>query len=89
MQHCIGRGGRGLESVESCRLFQNILVMIVDGTEILNLYFFCTFSGSEDKTIRFWEIATCRCMKVIRFEEEVRFVEWGQSSSLCILAVAV
>jgi len=46
-------------------------------------------SGSEDKSIRFWEIATCRCMKVIRFDEEVRFVEWGQNSNLCILAVAV
>ena len=54
-----------------------------------NAFSIIIFSGSEDKTIRFWEVATCRCLRVVNFEEEVRFVEWGQISSLCILAVAV
>ena len=54
-----------------------------------NAFSIIIFSGSEDKTVRFWEVATCRCLRVVNFEEEVRFVEWGQNSSLCILAVAV
>lgn len=50
---------------------------------------FCHFLGSEDKSVRFWEVATCRCVKVIKFEASITFVEWGQHPNICILAVAV
>eukprot|EP00112_Aurelia_sp_Birch-Aquarium-sp1_P010468 Seg2233.4 transcript_id=Seg2233.4/GoldUCD/mRNA.D3Y31 product="Ribosome biogenesis protein bop1" protein_id=Seg2233.4/GoldUCD/D3Y31 len=46
-------------------------------------------SGSEDKTLRFWEISTCRCVKTIKFEETVTLVEWNPNSNMCLLAAAV
>ncbi|ODM96933.1 Ribosome biogenesis protein BOP1 [Orchesella cincta] len=45
-------------------------------------------SGSEDGTVKVWEIATGRCMKTFEFGCVIRWVEWCPNKSLSLLAVA-
>ncbi|KAI1285352.1 Ribosome biogenesis protein bop1-B [Halotydeus destructor] len=45
-------------------------------------------SGSDDKTVKIWEIMTGRCMKTFEFDEEVQCVAWCPDESKCLVAVA-
>ncbi|XP_020800532.1 ribosome biogenesis protein BOP1 homolog [Drosophila serrata] len=45
-------------------------------------------SGSDDKTVKIWEIATGRCIRTIETDEVVRCVAWCPNPKLSIIAVA-
>lgn len=44
-------------------------------------------SGSEDCTVRFWEILTGRCWRTIEFDLPVRIVAWCPNANLSLVAV--
>jgi len=46
-------------------------------------------SGSSDKTIRFWEVSTCRCLKKITVDGPVHSLQWNPLEDIPILAAAV
>jgi len=46
-------------------------------------------SGGGDSTIRFWEVSTGRCMKIVPVSGTVTSVAWNPSTSLPILAATV
>ena len=46
-------------------------------------------TGGDDKTLKYWEIATERCLKTIQFEDRVQSVAWNPSASLSLVAVVV
>jgi ribosome biogenesis protein ERB1 len=46
-------------------------------------------TGSDDKTIKVWEVATGRCMKTLPVSGVVRDVAWNPSVSLCLIAACV
>ncbi|XP_011182321.2 ribosome biogenesis protein BOP1 homolog [Zeugodacus cucurbitae] len=45
-------------------------------------------SGSDDKTVKIWEIATGRCIRTIETDDVVRCVAWCPNAKLSIIAVA-
>ncbi|XP_064552174.1 ribosome biogenesis protein BOP1 homolog [Drosophila montana] len=45
-------------------------------------------SGSDDKTVKIWEIATGRCIRTIETNDVVRCVAWCPNAKLSIIAVA-
>ncbi|XP_056153786.1 ribosome biogenesis protein bop1 isoform X2 [Lampris incognitus] len=45
-------------------------------------------SGSDDGTVRFWEVCSARCLKVVQVGGAVRSVAWNPNSAVCLLAVA-
>nr|NVI69942.1 putative ribosome biogenesis protein BOP1 homolog [Cucujiformia] len=45
-------------------------------------------SGSDDGTIKIWEVNTGRCLKTIITDDVVRSVEWCPNSSLSLVLVA-
>lgn len=46
-------------------------------------------SGSDDHTIRIWEIATARCLCTLPVDDVVKDLAWCPNSSICLLAVVV
>ncbi|XP_033626829.1 ribosome biogenesis protein bop1-like [Asterias rubens] len=46
-------------------------------------------SGSDDKTVRFWEVSSGRCMKKIDVEGTVKCVAWCPNPAICLVAVSV
>ncbi|CAG8563581.1 23228_t:CDS:10 [Dentiscutata erythropus] len=46
-------------------------------------------SGSDDKTIRMWEITTGRCVKTWDVNEIVHSVAWCPNKDICAFAVAI
>lgn len=48
--------------------------------------YFCT--GSDDMTVKIWEIATGRCIKTINTKDVVRSVAWCPNPKLSLIAVA-
>lgn len=44
-------------------------------------------SGSEDGTVRFWEILTSRCWRTVKLDSPVRHVAWCPNANLSIVAV--
>lgn len=44
-------------------------------------------SGSEDCTVRFWEILTGRCWRVVEFDSPVKLVSWCPKNSVSVVAV--
>ncbi|XP_780573.3 ribosome biogenesis protein bop1-B [Strongylocentrotus purpuratus] len=44
-------------------------------------------SGSDDKTVRFWEVSTGRCMKTIEMADTVLNVAWCPNPAVCLVAV--
>lgn len=46
-------------------------------------------SGSDDGTVRIWEVLTGRCLKTFKFEHPVKGVAWCPNQSICLVAVAV
>lgn len=45
-------------------------------------------SGSDDKTVKIWEIATGRCIRTIETDDVVRCVAWCPNAKLSVVAVA-
>nr|NVI69929.1 putative ribosome biogenesis protein BOP1 homolog [Cucujiformia] len=45
-------------------------------------------SGSDDGTIKIWEINTGRCLKTIKTDDIVRSVEWCPNGALSLILVA-
>ncbi|XP_078086270.1 ribosome biogenesis protein bop1 [Mustelus asterias] len=46
-------------------------------------------SGSDDCTIRFWEVSTGRCMRTIEMEGIVRSIAWNPNPVHCLVALTV
>lgn len=44
-------------------------------------------SGSDDKTVRFWEVSTGRCLKTIKFEDKISLVLWIPSQTHMICSI--
>lgn len=45
--------------------------------------------GSDDGSVRLWEVATARCMRTVPVGGVVRSVAWNPHPTICLLAVAV
>lgn len=45
-------------------------------------------TGSDDKTVKIWEVATGRCIKTIDTQDIVRSVSWCPNPKLSLIAVA-
>ena len=45
-------------------------------------------TGSDDKTVKVWEVLTGRCFKTFKFDHEVMFVSWCCFPGRTVLAVA-
>ncbi|XP_040909959.1 ribosome biogenesis protein bop1 [Toxotes jaculatrix] len=46
-------------------------------------------SGSDDGSVRFWEVCSSRCMKTVQVGGAVKNVAWNPNPSICLLAVAL
>ncbi|XP_039976835.1 ribosome biogenesis protein bop1 [Xiphias gladius] len=46
-------------------------------------------SGSDDGSVRFWEVSSSRCMKTVQVGGAVKNVAWNPNPSVCLLAVAL
>lgn len=46
-------------------------------------------SGSDDGTLRLWEVATARCMKTVRVGGVVRSIAWNPNPAICLVAAAM
>ncbi|XP_061429307.1 LOW QUALITY PROTEIN: ribosome biogenesis protein BOP1 [Lethenteron reissneri] len=46
-------------------------------------------SGSDDCSVRFWEVCTGRCVKVMEVEGAVKSIAWNPNPSLCLVAFTV
>ncbi|XP_061597715.1 ribosome biogenesis protein bop1 [Cololabis saira] len=46
-------------------------------------------SGSDDGSVRVWEVSSSRCMKTIQVGGAVKSVAWNPNPSVCLLAVAL
>ncbi|KAK0135160.1 Ribosome biogenesis protein bop1 [Merluccius polli] len=46
-------------------------------------------SGSDDGTVRFWEVCSSRCLKTVQVGEAVRSVAWNPNPAVCLVAIAV
>lgn len=46
-------------------------------------------SGSDDHTVKIWEISTGRCLRSFDIEAAVKWVAWNPSSKLFLLAVVI
>ncbi|XP_032897647.1 ribosome biogenesis protein BOP1 [Amblyraja radiata] len=46
-------------------------------------------SGSDDHTVRFWEVSTARCVKTIEVEGAVKSIAWNPNPAHCLVALTV
>lgn len=46
-------------------------------------------SGSSDKTVRFWEVSTGRCLKTINVNGSVHSLQWNPVEEIAIVAAAI
>lgn len=46
-------------------------------------------SGSDDETVRVWEISTGRCMKTLNVGGTVKSIAWNPNPSVCLVACVV
>ncbi|XP_038068232.1 ribosome biogenesis protein bop1-like [Patiria miniata] len=46
-------------------------------------------SGSDDKTVRFWEVSSGRCMKKLDVDGTVKCVAWCPNTAVCLVAISV
>ncbi|KAG2175431.1 hypothetical protein INT43_001078 [Umbelopsis isabellina] len=46
-------------------------------------------SGSDDNTVKLWEISTGRCLKTWKFDSVIHSVAWNPNRELCVFAVSV
>ncbi|XP_063041800.1 ribosome biogenesis protein bop1 [Engraulis encrasicolus] len=45
-------------------------------------------SGSDDSTVRFWEVSTARCMKTIQVGGAVKSVSWSPNPNVSLVAIS-
>uniref|UniRef100_A0A803WGJ9 BOP1 ribosomal biosis factor n=1 Tax=Ficedula albicollis TaxID=59894 RepID=A0A803WGJ9_FICAL len=45
-------------------------------------------SGSDDGSVRFWEVSTARCLRTVPLGSVVKSVAWNPNPSICLVAVA-
>ena len=45
--------------------------------------------GSDDGSVRLWEVATARCMRTVPVGGVVKSVAWNPQPTVCLVAVAV
>uniref|UniRef100_W5KWA8 Ribosome biogenesis protein BOP1 n=1 Tax=Astyanax mexicanus TaxID=7994 RepID=W5KWA8_ASTMX len=45
-------------------------------------------SGSDDGTVRFWEVATARCLKTVEVGGAVKSVAWSPNPAVCLVAIS-
>ncbi|KAM3842090.1 ribosome biogenesis protein BOP1 isoform 2-T4 [Vipera latastei] len=46
-------------------------------------------SGSDDGTVKFWEVCTARCVKTLPVPAAVKSIAWNPNPTVCLVAVAV
>ncbi|KAM4631309.1 ribosome biogenesis protein bop1 [Polymixia lowei] len=46
-------------------------------------------SGSDDGTVRFWEVCSARCLRTVQVGGAVRSIAWNPNPAVCLLAVAL
>ncbi|XP_008329052.1 ribosome biogenesis protein bop1 [Cynoglossus semilaevis] len=46
-------------------------------------------SGSDDGSVKFWEVCSSRCIKTVQVGGAVKDVSWNPNPSVCLLAVAL
>uniref|UniRef100_A0A672Z7J9 Ribosome biogenesis protein BOP1 n=2 Tax=Sphaeramia orbicularis TaxID=375764 RepID=A0A672Z7J9_9TELE len=46
-------------------------------------------SGSDDGSVRIWEVCSSRCMKTVQVGGAVKSISWNPNPAVCLLAVAV
>ncbi|XP_062987318.1 ribosome biogenesis protein BOP1 [Elgaria multicarinata webbii] len=46
-------------------------------------------SGSDDGSVKFWEVCTARCVKTLPVHGAVKSVAWNPSPTVCLVAIAV
>uniref|UniRef100_A0A8D2IVH3 Ribosome biogenesis protein BOP1 n=1 Tax=Varanus komodoensis TaxID=61221 RepID=A0A8D2IVH3_VARKO len=46
-------------------------------------------SGSDDGTVKFWEVCSARCVKTVPVRGAVKSLAWNPSPLLCLVAIAV
>uniref|UniRef100_A0A8C5SVC6 Ribosome biogenesis protein BOP1 n=2 Tax=Laticauda laticaudata TaxID=8630 RepID=A0A8C5SVC6_LATLA len=46
-------------------------------------------SGSDDGTVKFWEVSTARCVRTLPVAAAVKSLAWNPNPSICLVAVAV
>uniref|UniRef100_A0A8B9IQM7 BOP1 ribosomal biogenesis factor n=1 Tax=Anser cygnoides TaxID=8845 RepID=A0A8B9IQM7_ANSCY len=46
-------------------------------------------SGSDDCTVRFWEVCTARCMKTLPVGSVVKSIAWNPNPTVCLVAICV
>ncbi|KAM3596728.1 uncharacterized protein V6R79_019460 [Siganus canaliculatus] len=46
-------------------------------------------SGSDDGSVRFWEVKSSRCLKTVQVGGAVKSVSWNPNPSVCLLAAAL
>ncbi|XP_015706890.1 ribosome biogenesis protein BOP1-like [Coturnix japonica] len=46
-------------------------------------------AGSDDGTVRFWEVCTARCMKTLPVGSVVKSIAWNPNPTVCLVAVCV
>ncbi|KAG9472872.1 hypothetical protein GDO78_016067 [Eleutherodactylus coqui] len=46
-------------------------------------------SGSDDSTLRFWEVCTGRCMKTVHLDGAIKSVSWNLNPSMVLVAACV
>jgi len=56
---------------------------------IISQYEGLLFTGSQDCSVRLWEISTGRCMRTVKFKFPVKDVAWNPNSSYSTVATAV
>lgn len=49
----------------------------------------CVASGSDDGSVKFWEVCSARCMKTVQVGGAVKSIAWNPNPSVCLLAVAL
>lgn len=57
------------------------------GGWVLRVYLLCP--GSDDGSVRLWEVATARCMRTVPVGGVVKSVSWNPNPTICLVAVAV
>lgn len=46
-------------------------------------------SGSDDGSVRLWEVASARCVRTVPVGGVVKSVAWNPRPNVCLVAVAV
>ncbi len=57
---------------------------------ICSVYLLCVvYAGSDDGSVRFWEVCSSRCWNTVQVGGAVKSIAWNPNPSVCLLAVAL